>query len=165
MQGNERQCKATHCNEWQRIRLARWPFFRRPCRGWCLYFQEHRGRPLLDPSLSTPDSFLAFHPTHPLLLRTTVAVKRIVPQRPRPAPPRESPGARAREAAPGLGAEKHSGFRCHWGRVRADPRRIGISLARIRPVFEGSIRPGVFSRAAGGGTIPEARLLRREPDR
>jgi hypothetical protein len=75
MQDNVWQRKATHCNEWQRIRQARRPLFRRPCRGWCLYFQEQRGRPLLDPSLSTPDSFLAFHHTHPLSPHTCVVVK------------------------------------------------------------------------------------------
>jgi hypothetical protein len=52
--------------------------------------------------------------------------------------------------------------RCHWGRFRANPRRIGVNPARIQPVFEGSIRAGGFSRAAGGGTIPGAGLPGRE---
>src|SRR5437867_2518191 len=82
-----------------------------------------------------------------------MAVKRIVPQRPRPAPPGDDPDSGGREDAPGLAAVKHSGIRCHWAPVRANPRRIGIHSTQIRPVFEGRIRPGVFFRAAGGGAI------------
>ena len=120
--GNERQRMATKGNAWQRIRLARWPFFGHRCPGCCRYPQENRERPIGDPACVgsratnpaqgrlpnacigkglaiSPDSFLALHHTHPLSTRDAVPMQRIVPGDPSPRLLAKVPGVALEGAA------------------------------------------------------------------